>query len=207
MDALLKTVATFIVLVATLSGCAAQESEQPGNVKGEPSFSGPWATVLAQEYESTTSDYGRQALEDGKISEAERAAAIERFRNCLTQNGLTLIEFRDDGSFEIDINDKTEEDDPSKAKMPICRETSGLDTIDSLFQEMRRNPENRNISEIMVECLLNAKAVPESYTLADFEREYPLDEVTLLRPELKNTRTDPVHLCESDPLGLITGTG
>lgn len=207
MRASLQAVTAIVVLATALSGCAAQEAEQPESAKDTPSFSGPWASVFAHEYEATTSDFARQVLADGKITEAERAAVIERFSDCLTQNGLTLKEYRVDGSFQIDINDRAEEDDPSKAKMPGCRDTSGINTIDLLYQDMRKNPENRNKSEIMVECLLKAEAVSEGYTVADFDREDPSGKVTLLRPELKETAKDPVLLCEKDPLGILSGTG
>lgn len=78
-----------------------------------------------------------------------------------------------------------------------------MSAVDYLYFMMHSNPENRDFGELLVECLLRERAVPPSYTIADFHREYPLDQVTLLPKDERWAGKDPVMLCQNDPLNLM----
>ena len=203
-------VCVFGASILTLAGCGADAASQPASSNdGEPNFTGAFAALLTEEYRIAPQGFAQDVLRDGKVNDQERSEAVERFRTCLSENGTTLVKFDDfDGSYTLDVGSevKTEEGlQDSDSSDQKCYIDSGLSSVDFVYREMKSNPENRDFSEIMVECLLKAKAVPASYSKADFEREYPQDKVAVLRPELTRTSEDPVMICQHDPLGLVAG--
>lgn len=198
------------VTVSLLVGCASVADAQPtSGAPDMPKFTGPFAIMLEDEYQIAPAGFARDVIRDGRVTDQERAETVERFRTCLAEVGTNLISFDDqNGSYELSADNSITSEEgmqASDASDQKCYVDSGLSSVDFVYREMRANPENRDFSEIMVECLKKAQAVPEGYTQADFDREYPAGEITLLDPDLQHTPDDPVMICQHDPLGLVNG--
>jgi hypothetical protein len=62
------------------------------------------------------------------------------------------------------------------------------------------NPENRDVNEIMAECLVREKAVASGYSASDYQEDVPQMSFPYLDPQ-----TGPAIFaaCNNDPLSLL----
>ena len=204
----LKLASAFVLGLACLlmSGCASAGERPEPAISSVPSFSGPHAALFSELYGQSSDDFSKSVLKDEKVTDQERREALERFRACLDGHGVVLGNFDDvSGGYDYTMKSGGEIRDSDDANVEGCGADSGFSVVDLIYRETRSNPENRDFSEIMVACLKQADAVAPEYSISDFEREYPEGSVALLRPELRDTREDPVVLCQNDPLGLVLG--
>ena len=98
------------------------------------------------------SDFERIALSDGTISAAEFAEMENRYISCLEAGGLTSDGFNPDGSlgfgFRPDVGSKK-----ANTIADRCSESSGSNTVGSLYFAMHRNPQNLDEATIVAACL------------------------------------------------------
>ena len=183
------------VATAVLVGC----SEAPGSVgisaDGVPSFEGPWAAALAQAWLDSATDEQRAILSDGLVSDAEYAESRQGLVECLAGFGATAtmgpygtMSIEPGGLTDTELNDRI---------LPDC-EGQTVGEVAFLYEQMARNPQNRDEAELMVECLQDADVVGPAYTvgqwLVDSETQTGLD------------WADPrIRDCGLDPLGILSG--
>ena len=103
---------TGAALTVVLAACASPPPSPVGSVPGSgvPEFSGPWASEFAASYDRATDDFTRSVIEDGVVSEAERAEMIDRFTRCVADLGYAVEEYALDGSFSLTFAPDTDAD-------------------------------------------------------------------------------------------------
>ena len=192
-------VAVAAILTVSLAACSPQVEPT------EPGFSGPWATELQQAYENVSSPVAKAILEDGVITEEEmeevRTAQIE----CLENLGCIVLELNPGGSADIlPPQEGGESFEVLTQRMnglqQQCSVQTGWSIIGYLYSQVRRNPENRDGADLMVECLVRVGLEAEGYTaeqyIADLENGHFI-------PYLENQETPEAQKflqCNDDPL-------
>jgi hypothetical protein len=170
-----------------------------------PVFSGPWATELLDFFQSTDSLFAKTALEDGVISEAELEEAHQGVTTCMEGRGLTDVVVNLDGSMSFDDPGNVAPDvDASNKIVEECEAESGWYPLAFLSHEMAGNPENRDVYEIMAECLVRVGLKESGYSAEDYKRDFEADAFDVWQSDTKKW-TDFAE-CNSDPAGA-TGSG
>jgi hypothetical protein len=162
-----------------------------------PTFAGPWAAEFADNWAHATTDFERDVLADGVISELEYAEMTERLDRCLGDAGVQFGGFADNGGYEFSFPESTGAEKANEITEE-CEKTSGEWTVNTLYSMISHNPENIDDSILMAECLIEAGVVSPGYTAADWDAE--MENPTAL--------TEPggppeVWECNDDPLGLF----
>jgi hypothetical protein len=160
---------------------------------------GPWATEFETEYRNAPSDFVRDVLRDGAITDSELAEMVQAFRKCLKASSIELKTWRPDGSYNIHFD---EELGSAAANDTVtrCSKQVGEDSISSLYHFVRMNPDNQDWTKILVTCLIDAGVVGETYTSSDYLRDSRLQPFPFRDPERDKPLFDQ---CTADPLGLL----
>ncbi|MBE7162505.1 MAG: hypothetical protein INR72_14790 [Williamsia herbipolensis] len=189
-----------VVLVAlVLAGCSSRSPvhQPPAADPSQLGLTGPWAQDFADAMASSTSDYERKVLADGRVTDSELADAHHHVDACLRDSGYT-IRYARDGGFDVDkLGRGSASDDMTRTNRVLegC-EARWDSSITMLFEETRRNPQKRDEAAINVACLRKAGVVPKSYSERDWRAEndkgvYSFDEYSAEATQ-----------CRLDPLGL-----
>ena len=196
-------VATVLATTAVLTACAAaphnegQSPEPTPAFTGEvPHFDGPYADEFADFYTRATSDFVRDALKDGQITDAEYAEMTSRFTSCLADQGITFKGFAPDGGFST--SDAPHGGDTNSI-VDQCSRASGEDSIGALRSWMSSNPKNLDAAPIIAECLVRKGVVPPDYSVDDFVQDSAgrFADIENLPPDLY----DALVACSTDPFG------
>lgn len=205
----MKKVASLLFFVgAVLTGCTASGVESipspsatatptPSSVAGGPTFSGPYAALLAERYAKSSSTFERDALADGNVTDAERAEMIERFRSCLSRTGHRLDSFKKTGAREITAANPDEDGAVGRKQIESCEKYAGVNTVGLIYSAMATDPENTDLVPKIVACLKKHGLVGPGYSRSDYQRGLPTF------PDAK--RNDRVTQCNDDPLNLTKG--
>jgi len=192
--------ATLSMLAASRSSTEGGKDDSTESEKNNiPTFTGPWAEEFSYSYGEATTDFERKALSDEKISEAEFAEMEHRLKTCLGAHGITFSRFTSDESFEFTFSSDMGSDRADELA-DGCSVSSGLDTVGSLFLQVRKNPQNLDWATIMAACLVKKKAVPPEYNASDYLR----DEQKKDLPPTQPTENTAIDDCSADPLDLLT---
>jgi hypothetical protein len=189
-------------LSLSLAGCSADghASRPATDASTAPHIEGPWAAEFSAEWEAATTDFERQVLEDGVVSDQEYSEMTELFRACLSDEGIDFDGFAPDGSYETTSAPGADQDATHDA-VKECSRASGEDSVGLLYSWVHRNPERLDDNTIVVECLHESGVVDRSYTAAQYEQDVTLESYPFV-VDLQ-TGLDAVEVCESDPLGLL----
>ena len=184
--------------VASVSSPSATATPSPSStVAGGPKFTGPYAAVLADVYAKSHSTFERDALADGKVTDAEEAEMIERLRRCLASSGHRLVSFDKAGPQEIEEVNPNKDPDVSHKAVESCEASSGANTVGLIYGAMLTNPQNVDLVPKIVTCLKKHHLVGPSYSKSDYQHGLPHF------PDDK--RTTQVQQCNDDPLNLSKG--
>lgn len=193
-------VSSLVALVVVVSGCGVdvdrQDDEAVRSTVDVPDFSGPYAAEFAETYRGAESEFVREALSDEEISDAEYAEMTERFRKCLEGVGITFNGFDETGAYTTTYAPNR---DDTRDLVDQCVRESGQDAIGLLRDIMSVNPENRDMAEVMAECLVREGAVAPGYGAEDYvaDTQSRFADRELLSDELETALTS----CSTDPLG------
>lgn len=148
-----------IVALLLLGGCQSTVSAVP--------TPGPWAANVKAAQSEATTDFERQALADGVVSEQEYAEAAQRLIECAKARGVTVVQTQRSGrpSGWSGAGSPTFDqvfDDCTKGNTAV---------LEPIYFGMRDNPLNEDPMAKDVACLKRAGLVPESYTVSDFQRD------------------------------------
>ena len=204
-----KLAVLLFTIAAALTGCATSGLDSQASpsatatptssstVTDDPKFTGPYAAELAERYAKSRSTFERDALADGKVTDAEQAEMIERLRTCLASNGFTLEKYTKTGAQEIKILDDSRDPDVSNEAVESCQWSSGANTVGLIYGQMLINPQNVDLVPKIIACLKKLHLVGPGYSKNDYQRELPHF------PDDK--RDAQVTQCNADPLNLATG--
>lgn len=193
-----------LVSMALLAGCSTSPASQTqtdtgGTAVAVPDFSGPWADELAEAYTNATSDFERQALSDGIVTDAEYAEMEERYRACLGRKGIGFTGFNADGSHDFQAAKGMTAEAANKVA-DDCSATSGVNTVGMIRNFMRSNPQHLDMATIMASCLVKKGVVPRGYGADDYSRDAPAYSFPFLDKDAGRTA---LTTCSVDPLGLL----
>lgn len=164
-----------------------------------PDFSGIYAAQLAKVYQSTDSDFVKQVILDGKVSDEELAEMRQRFTSCLGAFNIQDVEFAPDGALSVEGPQGVDEEFVPE-KVHQCSTESGEADISYLHSMMRRNPDGLDENTIMAACLVRKGVVDSSYNADAYSR----DLVNNTGPVADNSPDLPVFQeCNADPLGIL----
>jgi hypothetical protein len=194
-----------LALSSIVVGCAAaSDSPRPPTAQTRPSentvgdipeFEGPWSDLFANVYSSNTAtEVQREILADGVITDAEYTQLRGDFKQCLEDLGLT-VEIYPSGGFAVDENGNVNETQISEDAVPRCEQRT-VGSVALLYEQIRRNPDQKDEATIVVECLKRNDVVGASYTPAQYKRD--LDAYTGL-----DWNSTAVRTCAQDPLGIL----
>ncbi|WP_434316147.1 hypothetical protein [Leifsonia sp. P73] len=192
------------ILIASalvLTGCSG-----PGETAGErPDRPAPggagWESEIADAVRHATTDFERNALADGRISDAEFAEMENGFVECLRDRNVTFGGFGPAGGYGFTPGPGTTTAE-ANGIADECSASSGLDTVGSLYFAMQRNPQNLDEASITAACLVKKKVVPQTYSASDYARDTP----TRAYPFTDAARGEKaMEECDTDPLGLLEG--
>ena len=189
-----------LLLLAGLGACSAAES----------SSDSPYAAQFEQARSQSTTDFQREVLSDEVITDEEFREVRQRYVDCLADAGIRA-EALDDGSYNMPdgITGKN-----ADADMACARET--VIPMESLYYAIRTNPDNEDISALIVECLKKQGVVDDAFTKDDWDNFIsafaavagdgsapapPASELPSL-PGGARMEDPAVQACSSDPLRL-----
>ena len=204
-----KAASLLLVVGVALTGCTASGvAFQPSpsapatpspssSVKGGPKFTGPYAAELAERYAKSHSTFERGALADGKVTDAEQAEMIERFRTCLSGNGHKLDSFKKTGAHEISALNPNEDAEVGRKEIESRDKYAGVYTVGLIYSATLLNPQNVDLVPKIVACFKKHHLVGPGYSRSDYQRGLPHF------PDDK--RDAQVTQCNDDPLNLAKG--
>jgi len=146
-----------LLLVGVLAGLVSCSSPEPE--------SSPWESWIEEARRSATTDFEREVLADGKVTDAELGEAFSRFTECMAAQGFTVEQTDYKGvysGFFVAANGK----DPDKAVTACDKGTMLL--IEPLYHGMKNNPTGDDSSSRELDCLKERGLVPETFTVEDY---------------------------------------
>lgn len=193
-------VALSAALVLGLTACTspAAPDGQSGPAPGTPAFNGPWASEFAAAYDRATDDLTRSVIEDGVVSEQERAEMIDRFTRCVADLGYCVDEYALDGSFHLTFAPETDAD-AAYEEVKGCSRSSGETEIGALSSWTHRNPDRADETTLIVECLARSGVVPSSYSSSDYADDTSHDDFPFVD---EDAGREALQRCRIDPLGV-----
>lgn len=190
--ALALAVASFGLLC--LRGCSAEPTGPARNADGAPAFRGPWSAAFAEAWSNSSNQLQRTILSDEKISERENQEVQDRFVSCMAGLGATVT-WDTDGGFRVAPKDNADPSTETTESVTKCEsETTG--PISQLFYQVRSNPDNRDIYELIASCLVSKELVESTYSARDYQSDFESDTFPF------SPTDEAFKECNVDPLGL-----
>jgi len=180
------------VSLALMCGCAGT-SEPPAQAPPTTAsadgvrFTGPWAADFAQAYRDARNPDEKEALKDGKITDAEFNYFEGKIGNCLSDLGVKNVSLTD-GQWHYSRPDSV----PDK-KVDACMKSNGIGVM-LLKDSVETNPNNVDEEAALVACLVRKGAVPKGYTLKDYKHELAVNEYSF------DLNSAAFSDCNEDPL-------
>lgn len=200
---LLRAVLIGLVCVSVLSACADPDTNagassdrgEPPRVATSPAFHGPWSDWFTRIFENPdTTSAQRDILADGIITDTEYAGLRNDFTRCLEDLGVSVV-LDPDGGFSVRADGKLTEAQVTTDAVPGC-EKKTVGSVAMLYEQIRRNPERKDESLIVVECFKRHHIVAVAYTVAQYAKDLA-DQTGV------NWSADDVQRCVQDPLGVM----
>lgn len=200
-----RLLAVSFIAVFLVTGCAAGESPPPREAaarssKEVPDFEGPWSDWFSRIYAAdSTTDGQRAVLADGVIDDQEYVALRNDFKACLQDLGVPVT-LEADGGYSVGTDGNLNEMQVTGDAVPACeRDTVGA--VASLYENIRRNPDQEDEFSLMVDCLQRSGVVGDTYTEAQYVSD--LDNGTGLEwgsPAVRDCARDPLGILDAEPI-------
>lgn len=181
-----------LVLAGCASGLAPEPSTGGSGGAAMPAFQGNFAAEYQEAWEKSGTDSVRGILEDEQITDQEWSQVLKTLETCLEDNGVSLTEYRADGSYEVNAGDMS--GDVANERMGACEQESGEAWIGYLYRAQTSNPENIPATQLLTDCLIRNGAVPPSYT----EEQYLVDAPDLAFPFVDEQGFATFESCNAD---------
>ncbi len=187
--------AVMVGFVAGVSGCSAGQG--PADA-----FSGPYGPQVKAAYEAATDPAVKATLADGKITQAEYDAAVQRAVKCAADQGVTVTpEKQPGGLYQYELIQSANAD----AVFTSC-EDAHLMQIELLYGQMVKNPQNRDMNDVYADCLKRAGVVPRDYTGQQFQADSKANSGPFsgMKTDGYSTMDPAVQQCMMDPQSNAT---
>lgn len=169
-----------------ISLCACSARQAPTDA-----FSGPYGPQVKAAYEAATDPAVKATLADGKITQAEYEAAVQRMVKCAADQGVTVTpEKQPGGLYQYKVIQSANAD----AVFTSCEDAT-LTPIEVLYGQMVQNPQNRDMDDVYADCLKRAGVAPRDYT----GQQFAADSKANSGPFAGATLDPAVQQCLVDP--------
>lgn len=154
--------------VVAVTACSSDIDSRPGDGGGQgmPAFSGPLASDFEKAWKETDSQFVQDVLADEEISEQEWAELETDLDQCLEKSGLELEELEPEGGISVLYQGVPQA--RGDAAIDVCKETSGLNQLGYIRNELLTNPRGLDPAEAIASCLVRAGVVESSYSAEDY---------------------------------------
>lgn len=200
----LRAVLVGVLCVSTLSACTDADNSagvsidqgEPSHVATAPAFQGPWSDWFTRIFEDPdTTPAQRVILADGVITDTEYADLRSSFSRCLDDLGVSVA-LDPDGGFSVRTDGKLSEAQVTADAVPGC-EKKTVGSVAMLYEQIRRNPERKDESLIVVECFKRTHIVAGAYTVAQYDKDIA-DQTGV------DWSSAEVRRCVQDPLSVAS---
>jgi hypothetical protein len=147
---------TALLVSAVLAGCSA-----PGEPAGDP-----YRPVVEQAAERATSDLERAVFADYKVTRGEYEEAVARYLRCANGQGVALATIPRAGYYNYTFPQSAEAE---RIVNDCVRGTTEL--IEPIFVAVLTNPNNRDLDDMIAECVVRKGLVSRGYSGADIKEE------------------------------------
>lgn len=159
-------------VVLTSAGCTSS---------GVPSLS-LWEADIAQAKAAAQSDFERAVFADNQVTQAEYAEAVQRFVQCVNDNGLPGFVAEDPhhtGLFTYAMESpdaaSAEADNETYGRLADLCSPGTSASIEPLYVNMTSNPTREDESLVRVRCLDRAGLVDADYTAEQYNADESAD--------------------------------
>jgi len=197
----IAAVAALAAATAVLTACTVQlepSHDEPARAENAPEFTGPQSSEYADAWRAAASDFVRDVIRDETITDEEWAEVTTRIDSCLARYGIEFLGFEPEGGYGVDAVGM--DGDIVQERLAECEKESGEHPIGYLRTQGRINPEGRDLDELIWECLVRERVVPDGYTFDEFTADYREMDIPFLDPDAGR---QAFQTCNSDPLDLI----
>lgn len=183
-------------MLVALGACSAAGDTETHSSGGTatPVFTGPHAVQMKADYESSESEFFKQVIFDGKVTEAEYREARDREAKCLIEHGFTGVEFHADGTSEYD--DRTDISDEEEHQLAAdCATSTGSDYVSIWYDLLAANPDNVDWPSAERDCLVKAGLLEPGTTVEQMNQWY--------EKRGKGSDSRQAYVCAEDALGKL----
>lgn len=124
---------------------------------------GPYAEEIQAAQESTDSDFQREVLADGVVTREEYDEAMQRYADCVSENGAAVTLEEQTGYYVYRIDGDPAAYDAAEA---VCSPQTKSE-IEPLFVNILMNPAKRDDEEMLAECMVQSGIVKAPFTTDD----------------------------------------
>jgi len=163
-----------VTLATAMVACATTDSSRisspsPSSQAKMPEFTGPFAAEYREAWDRSTNESVKRIVEDEVISEQEWSQVMQSLKTCLEAEGITVTEYREDGSYDALVGDLHGE--AANEELGRCEIASGEAWLGYLYRSQTDNPQNIPEPELMADCLKRNSAVAPSYTAEQYAED------------------------------------
>ena len=119
---------------------------------------------MTEARQRATSDFERDVLADGKITDQEVQQGRELFKTCMEDRGH-VVSLATDGGYTVQPPGTEAQMD---ADVYEC-ETGTSVLIETTALSIRSNPDNEDWLQLGVDCLVRNRIAPPGYTVKDYD--------------------------------------
>lgn len=154
-----RPIAPVAVLAILLAACSTQNGDPVPGEDPRISEARDWAT----------SDFEREVLADGEISDQEFQASRELFKTCMEEKGYGVsLGPIDNATTSIELKDPNMTEEQMDADWDRCS-IGTTKVVEGIFSLIRENPTNEDRIQLLVDCMVRNELVPAGYTKADLD--------------------------------------
>jgi hypothetical protein len=168
-------------------------SSTPLRTPETPTFTGPFAAEYQEAWTKNEAPAVREVLRDERISDQEWSQVLVTLTDCLTGHGISLVTYNEDGSYEA--NTGTMDGEAANQAMGACETESAEVWIGRLYRAQTNNPNNVPETQLLTDCMIRNKAVPETYTVDQYLEDAP----DMSFPYTDHHGPDIFSGCNADP--------
>ena len=151
---------------------------------------GPWADEFEQAIRDAQTQFEKDILADGRITDAEFSEATAKYLDCMESAGVPVEIVGSGAAMTFQTTDNAGFD----AHDPTCQ-TGTIQLLSPLYVGINQNPNNDDIMQLVADCLVEAGVAPKSYDASALEREISENSgVPVANPEV-------LSACANDPGG------
>lgn len=169
---LVGPVLTVMCLLSLVTACSSPDHSKTGDSDSSP-VSSAYASRIQASLRKAPDELSKQILEEalktGTISEKNMNALIDQQTQCLTDAGFTDVSIDTTGAGSYNVPPSISKDQEDGIVKKCTGDWQGVDSVFSLYNSMHANPQNKDVAQIIVECLAKNGLVDKGFTVNEYK--------------------------------------